>query len=103
MTIKKTTDIGDTVICDQCNKDYTESEKSGGFIFGSHAYCPECAREALPRIKGYGEEDHIKAQCPDGMSFKNFVLAYRGGNNSVTVITLEDGESFKDLLFGKKR
>lgn len=91
-------DMGDTVICDQCNEDYTNSDEEGGFIFGSHAYCPNCAKDSLPRIKSYGEEKFIKARCPEGMSFKDFVVAYRGDNNKVVLITPEEGEDFFDIL-----
>ena len=102
MKVESRTDFGDTVICDQCNKDFTDSEESGGFIFGSHAYCPNCGKDSLPRIKGYDEEKHIKATCPRDMSFKDFVLQYRGDNNKVTVIKLEEGDSLQDVLGNAK-
>ena len=102
MKVESSTCMGDTVICDQCNKDYTKSKESGGFIFGSHAYCPECARVALPRIESYGEERYIKAWCLPGMSFKDFVLQYRGDNNKVTVISIEDGDSLSEVLGNAK-
>ncbi len=102
MKVESITDMGDTVICDQCNKDFTDSGESGGFIFGSHAYCPDCGRAALPRIKGYGEEKFIKATCPRGMSFKDFVLQYRGDNNKITVINIEDGDSLQDIMGNAK-
>ena len=85
-------DMGNQVICDQCNQDYTNSVKCGGFIFGSHAYCPDCAARSLENIKAYGEEKYIKAYCPDDMSFKDFVITYRGDDNKVTLITFDKGE-----------
>jgi hypothetical protein len=95
-------DMGNEVICDQCNKDYTNSDMQGGFIFGSHAYCPECAKESLPRIKSYGEENYIKAYCPEGMSFKDFVIQYRGEDNKVTFITLDEGEDIAEIFKNKE-
>ena len=67
-------DMGDTVICDICDRDYTDSEECGGFLFGSYAYCPVCAKDKLPRIKSFGEEGHISRYCPPAMSFKDFVI-----------------------------
>lgn len=81
-------EIGDTVFCDVCDKDYTNNDSAtGGFIFGSKAYCPKCAEEKLPAIKGYGEEHYIKVYCPEGMSFKEFVLKIRNGNNQIKIIS----------------
>lgn len=85
MNLVEEVDFGNVVICDQCNDDYTDSKESGGFIFGSHAYCPKCAVEALPRIKGYGEEKYIKCFCPPKMSFHDFIMTYRNGNNSMKI------------------
>lgn len=80
-------DIGDKVICDQCSKDYTESDASGGFLFGSHAVCPECAPAMLENIRKYGEERYIRGTCPEGMSFKDWVLQLRGGDNTIRIQT----------------
>lgn len=62
-------EVGDEVQCDVCNKDWTNSDVSGGFMFGSYAYCPECAVSHMPSIRGYGEESHIRERCPPGLSF----------------------------------
>ena len=35
--------VGETVVCDDCNGDYTNRADSGGFIFESKAICPTCA------------------------------------------------------------
>jgi len=91
-------DIGDTVICDYCNKDFTKSDAKGGFIFESKAICPDCAPGTLLQIKGYNETKYIKKYCPEGMTFKNFVIGYRAGNNTVRVIDIKDGESIKDIF-----
>lgn len=77
--------LGREVVCDICNADFTESSEVGGFIFGSYGYCPPCARDALPKIQGYGEEDHIRARCPEGQSFADFVRDYRGPDAAIHV------------------
>lgn len=74
----KVVDIGSIVVCDVCNADYTDKKDVGGFIFSGSAYCPKCAVTSLPKIKGYGEERFIKARCPDGVPFSDFVRSYRG-------------------------
>lgn len=79
----ETIDLGNSVYCDACGEDYTESKQSGGFLFGSKAYCPKCATESLPKIKYYNEEAYIKAYCPEDLSFAEFVLKLRDGNNLV--------------------
>lgn len=86
----ETFDIGTQVFCDICNKDYSFLSDSGGFLFGSKAYCPECAKEALPSIKKYNEESYIKAICPENMSFWCWVVGLRDGNNTIKIITEKD-------------
>ena len=71
-------DIGDNVKCDYCDKNYIDSNETGGFLFGSYATCPDCAPSMLERIKGYGEEHHIKAFCPPYLSFRDWVYTLRG-------------------------
>jgi len=85
----ETIDIGNTVICDICNKDYTESDESGGFIFGSKAYCPECNDRGMRKIISYKEEHFIQAICSEGQSFRAFVLEARGGNNTIRITTMK--------------
>jgi|GEM_PF-1971124 len=70
--------VGDVVVCDVCNADYTESQATGGFIFGSYAYCPRCARSHLEKIREYGEEHLIRARAEPGEAFADFVRRYRG-------------------------
>lgn len=79
-------DIGDEVACDSCN---SSSNKSGGILFSSSAYCPECAPEILKSAKKYGEEEQIKDTCREDESFNEFVLRIRGGNNNIIMITYE--------------
>lgn len=80
--------IGDTVVCDVCSKDWTESDVSGGFIFGSYAYCPDCADRLIDHIRDCGEDHLIRAFCPEGKSFADFVREYRGPDASVWVDTV---------------
>ena len=60
-------------------------DKRGGFIFTSKGYCPDCAGDGMKSIKKYGEEKYIKAICPKDMSFKDFILGYRGGDNTIKI------------------
>lgn len=78
-------DLGDKVVCDICNEEYTNSKESGGFIFRSYAYCPKCAKEWLKKIKEFKEEDSINAVCPKDMSFADFCREYRGENAKITI------------------
>jgi hypothetical protein len=80
-------DIGETVICDKCNGDWSERTESGGFLFLSSAYCPDCEKDALKSIESYGEQKHIKGYCPEGVSFKDWVLTLRGGDNTIKIQT----------------
>ena len=89
-TERSVTDYGQTVICDICNRDMTNSQESGGFLFGSYAYCPECAVSHLASIRSYGEEKHIKAHCPKGKSYADWVRDdLRKGDNRVIVQTFK--------------
>ncbi len=80
-------DVGNRVQCDVCCKDYTGSLESGGFLFGSYAYCPTCAVEHMPKIIGYNEQHLIKATCPQGMPFWKWVLKLRDGDNTIRIYT----------------
>lgn len=72
-----TVDVGNHVFCDYCSEDYSDRPDQGGILFQSKAVCPECAKEALPRIKGYGEERFIRGYCPEDMSFADWVRSIR--------------------------
>lgn len=80
-------DLGRTVLCDFCDADLSADPRSGGFLFGSYAIGPCCAAKHLARIKGYGEEGHIKAHCPPGMSFADWVRQLRDemGSHSIRI------------------
>lgn len=70
-------DVGDNVLCDYCNTDYTNSRRSGGFMFCSSAICPECAENTLNTIKRHKEMGSIKSFCPDGISFADYIRSIR--------------------------
>jgi ssDNA-binding Zn-finger/Zn-ribbon topoisomerase 1 len=80
-------DIGQTVLCDICNADYTESDERGGILFGSKAVCPKCEPKMLQSIEFYGEQMHLNGRCPDDTSFRDWVLQLRGGDNTIRIIS----------------
>ena len=57
--------VGDIVLCDSCNKEFTESNESGGIQVGSSAFGPCCEN----RFKGKKKNP----KCPEGKSFANWV------------------------------
>jgi hypothetical protein len=83
-------DLGRTVACDACDTDLTGDPRSGGYLFGSYAYGPCCADERLASIRGYGEEGHIRAWCPEGVSFADWCRSMRTGpgGNEIRVTPL---------------
>lgn len=81
MELESVQDIGNTVICDRCNTDYTESDETGGLIIGSWAYCPKCVKEIHSQLS---ERDLERALCaPAWVPFRQFVLDARGGDNTI--------------------
>lgn len=78
-------DIGDTVVCDSCNDDYTHSTESGGVLVGSYAYCPTCAPKTLADLKKYDEEHLLLATCPPEMSFHDWVMQIRNDDNRIII------------------
>lgn len=81
--------LGNDVVCDVCGKDWTNRTESGGFVFGSYGYCPECAVRGERKIRESGEEGYIRARCPEGVSFAEFIRTYRGGDGIMQIITRE--------------
>ncbi len=66
-------DMGDTVLCDSCSKDYTASTATGGLLFQSKAICPECMPEWEKNIAEFHEEKYVRARCPEGKAFAAWV------------------------------
>jgi len=78
-------ELGRNVFCDRCSTDMTDDPRSGGYLFGTYAYGPCCADEELLTIRRYREEDQIRARCPEGVSFGDWVRSLRGDHNQITV------------------
>ncbi len=78
-------EIGEKIYCDLCNKDFSESDRSGGLLYGSKAVCPDCQGRMEEGAKKYNEESYIKARCPENMSFRDFVLKIRNGDNTIKI------------------
>lgn len=83
-------DIGDMVVCDLCNEEYTGKPDPGGFLFQSKAVCPACAPKFERDVRKFQEEHLIRARCPEGQPFAAWVLSLRGGDNTIQIITGED-------------
>lgn len=64
---------GNVVLCDDCSKDFTDSDESGGLLFQSKAIGPCCARRWKDGAALYHETRFIRARCPDGKSFADWV------------------------------
>ena len=75
------------VICDMCGKDYTLSSEEGGFLFSSKAVCPDCAPRIEESAKKYHEEEYIVARCPEGKSFRDWVVQDLRGNQPAFIET----------------
>lgn len=89
MRIVSKIDIGDSVCCDGCNKEWRGIETTGGFLFGSYAYCPDCVPRMMRIIREVNEEHLIREHCPEGMSYHAWVMRLRDGNNTITVSTYD--------------
>ncbi len=87
--LEKSFDIGNQVMCDICDEDFTGSDAIGGILFDGKACCPGCALKIEASAKRYGEQDHIKARCPNDMTFREWALSLRGGNNTVMIYSME--------------
>jgi hypothetical protein len=72
-------DIGNTVLCDFCNMDYTESDEPGGCLMGSYAICPRCTPKLNKR-----EVDVFNLPT---VPFRKFVLKIRGGDNTIKIVS----------------
>jgi len=80
--------VGDLVVCDVCNVDYTTCDAVGGFIFSSSAYCPTCADKHITLIRQYGEERFIRGRAYPGEAFADFVRRYRGPGAAIQITKL---------------
>lgn len=78
--------LGNTVICDMCNRNYTKSDETGGVQFGSYACCPKCSSGIISSAKEYNEERYL-TYPNEGETFRDFVMRLRGGNNDIIITT----------------
>jgi hypothetical protein len=85
--------VGDLVLCDIDSTDLTADARSGGYLFGSYAVGPCCAESHEARVRGYGEQWNIRARCPEGVSFADWVRDLRGADAAFTVTPLRGGGS----------
>lgn len=99
---KEIFDIGDDVFCDYCGKDYSNSDAQGGIMFGSKGACPECAERVEEGARKHNEMDWIKARCPEGKSFKDWILQdIREGNNQIVTYSGDDADAFLAQMTGQ--
>lgn len=80
-------EVGNEILCDICNEDYTNSDEHGGFLFESKGICPKCAPSFEKSARGYGEEKYITERCKKGESFKDFILRIRQGDNAIKIFS----------------
>ncbi len=78
MRLIKVIEIGNTVLCDLCNLEYTDSDATGGCLMGSYAVCPKCTPKLNKR-----EVDVFNLPT---VPFREFVLKIRGGDNTIEII-----------------
>jgi len=77
--------VGDTVLCDDCDKDYTADPASGGLLFQSKAIGPCCSAKWQASAEHYGETGFIRDRCPGGVSFADWVRGMRAPDVAITV------------------
>lgn len=83
------------VVCDWCDKDFTESNECGGILFGSYATCPDCVPRIESSAKRECEEHLIRGRCPEGKPFAQWVredLRHPDDDGQMRVFSLEFGE-----------
>lgn len=83
-------DIGDEVACDYCNGD---SEETGGMLFMGYAICPICTAKTIQDYRREGKglpKRSVDAVCPEYLSFHDFVLSLRNGDNTIKITSSED-------------
>jgi hypothetical protein len=85
-------ELGDMVVCDLCNTDFSNSDKQGGFLIPGWGICPDCAARFREELKRNGEEHLIQAECPSGMSHKDWILSIRGDNTAILIGPYEQNQ-----------
>lgn len=77
--------VGRWVACDNCVADMTEDPRTGGYLFGSYAVGPCCMERHLASVRQHREEWNIRARCPEGTSFADWVRGLRGPDAAIRV------------------
>lgn len=85
--------VGGNVWCDWCDADWTARTESGGLLFQSKATCPDCVPRIEASARGYGEERFIRARCPEGMSFADWVRGMRGPGAAIKITNGRPGSA----------
>ncbi len=91
MTIERI-EIGDMVLCDLCNADWTNESQTGGMLVQSKAVCPACAPRYRADLVRYDEQHLIHAACPPWQSFADWCRELRGPNAAIEIRTGDDFE-----------
>jgi hypothetical protein len=84
--------LGGTVLCDIDDTDLTGDPRSGGYLFGSYAVGPCCVIRHEAMVRGYGEEWNIRARCPEGVSFADWVRGMRGPDAVIRITPGHPGQ-----------
>lgn len=91
--------VGDVILCDMCNEDYTESLKQGGILFGSRGVCPKCAPDIEKSAVECGEQDYIRDRAGPDETFRDFIRRLRGGKPAtMSVISFDNSDDFWNFL-----
>jgi hypothetical protein len=77
--------VGSTVLCDIDSTDLTGDPRSGGYLFGTYGVGPCCSARHEAMVAGYGEGWNIRARCPDGVSFADWVRGMRGPDAAIRI------------------
>lgn len=77
--------VGRTVLCDIDDTDLTDDPRSGGYMFGSYGVGPCCVERHEAMVRGYNEEHFIKARCPEGVSFADWIRSLRGPDAAIRI------------------
>jgi hypothetical protein len=85
--MRQVIELGDVVLCDLCNRDYTYDDKStGGFQFVSRAVCPRCEPSFRKQVEQHNEVRYITNWARPDETFRDFVYRLRGGESAQIII-----------------
>lgn len=68
-----------SVICDGCQREYRDSDETGGIVIGRDAYGPCCGAWEKRQVGQIGRLDWEGIiECPPRMSFRQWIVSRRG-------------------------